>query len=162
VDVSVDVYVALFHLKLPRLPRLSAWHGSVEMKPLFSGKQGYGDLVGILRDRVTEETKFCAVKTLSKAAPALGMGDSTLRDLLREWARRGEAYARMLDVVKWRKRVGGKERVPLNENIILGRAASPEYPALLSEVLDGLLSMTGSNWEELSSELAEMLRAEIA
>jgi hypothetical protein len=98
---------------------------------------------------------------VSKAARTLEMGDSTLRDLLRDWARRGGAYERMLDVVRWRKSVGRTEEVPLNDEIILRTARSTDYPALLSEVLEGLLSMTESNWEDLGKELAETLRAEI-
>jgi hypothetical protein len=107
---------------------------------------------------------FCTILAegdVSKAARTLGMGDSTLRDLLRDWRGRGGAYKRMLDVVRWRKRVGRTEMVPLNDDIILGKARSADYPALLSELLDGLLSMTESNWEELSKELAEMLEAEM-
>ena len=42
-----------------------------------------------------------------------------------------------------------------------GRARSTDYPALLSEMLDGLLSKTEGNWEELSKELGEVPRAEI-
>ena len=84
-----------------------------------------------------------------------------MRDLLREWAHRGGAYTRMLDMVRWRKGVGRTETVALNENITSGKARSTDYPALLSDVLDGLLSMTENNWEELSKELAELLRAEI-
>jgi hypothetical protein len=38
---------------------------------------------------------------------------------------------------------------------------STDYPALLSEVLDGLLSMTQNNWEDLGKELAEVLKAEV-
>jgi len=67
----------------------------------------------------------------------------------------------MLDLVRWRKRVGRTEKVPLNDEIVLGRARVADYPALLSEVLEGLLSMTESNWEDLSKELAEMLKAEV-
>jgi hypothetical protein len=67
----------------------------------------------------------------------------------------------MLDVVRWRKSVGRTETVPLNDEIILGKTRSTDYPALLSEVLDGLLSMTEKNWEDLSKELAETLRAEM-
>jgi hypothetical protein len=105
---------------------------------------------------------FCTILgkgDVSKAARALGMGDSTLRDLLREWRGRGPAYAKMLDVVRWRKRVGRRETVMLNEDIISGKAPSAERPELLSEVLDGLLSMTEGNWQDLSTELAEMLRS---
>jgi hypothetical protein len=107
---------------------------------------------------------FCTILAegdVSKAARTLGMGDSTLRDLLREWRGRGGAYERMLDVVRWRKSVGRTETVPLNDEIILGRARATDYPAVLSEVLDGLLSMTQTNWDELSKELAEVLKAEV-
>jgi hypothetical protein len=107
---------------------------------------------------------FCTILAegdVSKAARRLGMGDSTLRDLLRDWTGRGGAYERMLDVVRWRKQVGRTETVPLNDEVFLGKARPSGYPALLSEVLDGLLSMTEKNWEELSNELAEILRIEI-
>ena len=107
---------------------------------------------------------FCTILAqgdVSKAARELEMGDSTLRDLLREWRRRGGAYERMLDVVRWRKRVGRTEKVPLNDEVVLRTARSTDYPALLSEVLEGLLSMTESNWEELSRELAGVLKAEV-
>jgi len=53
------------------------------------------------------------------------------------------------------------DKVPLNDEIILRTARSTDYPALLSEVLEELLSMTESNWEELGKELAEMLKAEL-
>jgi hypothetical protein len=53
------------------------------------------------------------------------------------------------------------EKVPLNDEIILRTARSTDYPALLSEVLEEFLSMTVNNWEELSEELAQMLRAEV-
>jgi len=107
---------------------------------------------------------FCTILAegdISKAARALGMGDSTLRDMLRAWAERGDAYRRMLDVVRWRKQVGRTDTVRLNENIILGKAESTDHPGLLSDLLDGLLSMTAGNWEDLSAELAEMLRAQM-
>jgi hypothetical protein len=57
--------------------------------------------------------------------------------------------------------VGRTETVPLNDEIILGKATARDYPSLLSEVLEGLLSMTASNWEVLSRELAEMLKVEM-
>ena len=107
---------------------------------------------------------FCTILAegdISKAARALGMGDSTLRDMLRAWAERGDAYRRMLDLVRWRKQVGRTDTVRLNENIILGKAESMDHPGLLSDLLDGLLSMTAGNWEDLSAELAEMLRAQM-
>jgi len=47
----------------------------------------------------------------------------------------------------------------LNEAILHEKAETTDYPGLLSDVLDGLLSMTADNWQELCEELAEVLRA---
>jgi hypothetical protein len=98
---------------------------------------------------------------VAKASRSLGVADQTLRDELATWRDRGGPYALMLDCVRWRKRVGRTEKVRLNDNVLLGRAAPAENPALLSEVLQGLGAMTANNWQELSDELAEMLRAEL-
>jgi len=60
--------------------------------------------------------------------------------------------------VRWRKKVGRREKIPLNEAILHERAETVDYPGLLSDVLDGLLSVTEENWEERCNELAELLR----
>ena len=67
----------------------------------------------------------------------------------------------MLELVRWRKNVGRKETVPLNEAVLQGKADTTDYPGLLSDVLDGLLSMTDENWQERCDELAEVLRSSI-
>jgi hypothetical protein len=64
----------------------------------------------------------------------------------------------MLELVRWRKIVGRKETVPLNEGALQLKAKTTDYPGLLSDVLDGLLSMTDENWQERCEELAEELR----
>ena len=64
-----------------------------------------------------------------------------MRDLLRQWRGQGKAYQGMLDVVRWRKKVGTKGTVLLNEAPLHEKAATADYPALLVDVLDGLLSM---------------------
>ncbi len=38
----------------------------------------------------------------------------------------------MLDLVRWRKAVGRKETVPLNDNVLLERAKSTDYPLIRS------------------------------
>ena len=53
-----------------------------------------------------------------------------------------------------RQHIGRTEKASLNENFLLGKTESRNYHDLLSEVLDGLLSMTEGNWEDLSKELA--------
>ncbi len=81
-----------------------------------------------------------------------------MRYHLTQWKERGGAYSVMLDLVRWRKKVGRKETLPLNEAILHEKAETTDYPGLLSDVLDGLLSMTADNWQELCGELAELLR----
>ena len=68
----------------------------------------------------------------------------------------------MLELVRWRKSVGGKETLPLNEAVLQDRAETTDYPGLLSDVLEGLLSMTEENWQERCDELAEVLRPVIS
>ena len=95
---------------------------------------------------------------VAKAARRLGMGDPLMRYALRQWAEQGGAYAVMLDLVRWRKKVGRKEELPLNDAILNERADTTDYPGLLADVLDGLLSMTAENWQEHADELAELIR----
>jgi hypothetical protein len=95
---------------------------------------------------------------IAKASRALAVPEATVRAVVRRWREKGKEYRAMLDLVRWRKRVGGKEKVRLNEAVLHERAQSTDYPALLSDVLDGLLSMTEENWAERCEELTEMLR----
>jgi hypothetical protein len=98
---------------------------------------------------------------VAKAGRRLGIGDSTMRYILEQWRGRGEAYRAMLELVRWRKKVGRREKVRLNEAVLQERADAADYPGLLSDVLDGLLSMTGENWEERCEELAELVRGAV-
>jgi hypothetical protein len=108
---------------------------------------------------------FCAILAegdVAKASRTLGLGDSTLRDLLRQWHGKKEAYQAMLDVVRWRKKVGGKGKVPFNDAVLHEKVSPADYPALLADVLDGLLSMREEDWQERCEELAELLRPHVA
>jgi hypothetical protein len=95
---------------------------------------------------------------VAKAARRLGIGDPMLRYTLRQWRDRGGAYATMLDLVRWRKKVGRKEELPLNDAILNERTQTTDFPGLLADVLEGLLSMTAGNWQEQADELAELIR----
>ena len=114
--------------------------------------------------RKVDATSFkvlCAILgegDVAKAARSLGMPDPSLRTIMRRWRTMGKEYRAMLDLVRWRKAVGRRESVPLNDNVLLQKASNVDYPALLSEVLDGLLSMNEENWREKVEELEEMLR----
>jgi molybdenum-dependent DNA-binding transcriptional regulator ModE len=104
---------------------------------------------------------LCAVLAegdISKAARTLEMPDSSLRALIAAWPRQGGPYAVMADLVRWRKTVGRAQIVPLNDAILTERADTVDYPGLIADILDGILSMTDTNWEDKAQELAEMLR----
>ena len=98
----------------------------------------------------------------AKAGRRLGITDSMMRYTLTQWESRGPAYGAMLNLVRWRKRVGKKETLALNDSIMHEHADTTDYPGLLSDVLDGLLSMTGANWQDICEELADILRPALA
>jgi hypothetical protein len=98
---------------------------------------------------------------VAKASRALNLSDWTLRSKMADWEKRGAAYKVLLELVWWRKAIGRKGTVPLNESITRGTAAKADFEGLLADVLYGLLSMTESNWHELCEELAEVLRPHV-
>ena len=71
---------------------------------------------------------------------------------------RTTAFRQLLWLAVCAVNVGRKETVPLNEAVLQGKADTTDYPGLLSDVLDGLLSMTDENWQERCDELAKVLR----
>lgn len=95
---------------------------------------------------------------VAKASRELKMKDSTLRELIKGWSGRGKAYALCADLVRWRKKVGRKEVVPLNDAVLLERTDTNDHADLLSDVLDELLQMNDLNWEDKVSQLVEVLR----
>jgi hypothetical protein len=104
---------------------------------------------------------LCAILAegdVAKAARAIGKAKSTLHDLVQSWNSREAPYRVMADIVRWRKTVGGKQKVPFNPAMFHEKQRSADYSGLLSEVLDGLLSMTEGNWQEQCTELADLLR----
>jgi hypothetical protein len=95
---------------------------------------------------------------VAKASRSLNMPDASVRTIMRRWRKGGKEYRAMLELVRWRKRVERKETVPLNEAVLQEKTETTDYPGLLSDVLDGLLSMTDENWQERCEELSEALR----
>ncbi len=104
---------------------------------------------------------LCAVLAagdVAKASRQLKIPDATVRSVIKGWRGRGPAYETMRDLVRWRKQVGRRETVRLNEAIFATQTPSTDYAGLLSDVLEHLLEMTEDNWEERSQELAALLR----
>jgi hypothetical protein len=104
---------------------------------------------------------LCAVLAagdVAKASRLLKTPDATVRSVIKGWHEQGAPYKTMLDLVRWRKQVGRRETVRLNEAIFAARTPSTDYAGLLSDVLEHLLEMTEENWEERSRDLADLLR----
>jgi hypothetical protein len=94
---------------------------------------------------------------VAKASRALEMKDSTVRDVIRSWERRGEPYRGLLRLVQWRKGSRIKGTVPFNDAMLHKKEESARE-AILADVLDGLMGMTEGNWEDVCEELKELLR----
>jgi hypothetical protein len=94
---------------------------------------------------------------VAKASRTLAMPDGSVRTLMRRWRGMGKEYRAMLDLVRWRKAVGRKETVPLNDQVLVGQAKSNDYPELIADVLEKVTEMTGDNWREKAEELEDML-----
>ncbi len=108
---------------------------------------------------------LCAILAegdIAKAGRRLKITDPMMRYILRQWEDRGPAYSTMLDLVRWRKQVGRKETLALRDDVMHERAEPTDYPGLLSDILDGLLSMTEANREEICEDLTEVLRRALA
>jgi hypothetical protein len=173
-------------------PILEAWAATVAVRPGASVLEGlHREIASVRKDftalhvakqrlekmqadgvfaftQKVDATSFkilCAVLAhgdVAKAGRTLSISDPMMRKTLRQWRNRGPAYSTMLELVRWRKKIGRKETIPLNEAILHEKADTTDYPGLLSDVLDCLLSMTETNWQDLANDLAETLRPAIA
>jgi hypothetical protein len=104
---------------------------------------------------------LCAVLAegdVAKAGRKLAMADGSVRTLMRRWRGMSKEYRAMLELVRWRKAVGRKETVPLNDQVLHGKADRTDYPGLIADVLEKVTEMTGANWRKKAAELEVMLR----
>ena len=108
---------------------------------------------------------ICAILAhgdVAKAGRMLNLTDSSMRRLLRRWRRQGKEYKRLLDLVRWRKKMGRTEVVHFDDSILQNKLSSSDYQTLVSDVLEGLLSLNEDNWQIKCEELAEALRPHVA
>jgi hypothetical protein len=117
-----------------------------------------------------------------RAAEALRIPDTTLWTRVAAWPSRGTEHKRMYRVIEWRKKVGRKIKVRLDDSLlgteVEGQAENPETAAdvlaamrdktdemsrddLLRDILQALCRQNADNWESVRDELIEILKAEV-
>ena len=67
----------------------------------------------------------------------------------------------MLDLVRWRKRVGGKHTVAFNDAVLYEDPKNGETESIFTELLEAVLSMTESNWPDICAELETTLKKQL-
>jgi hypothetical protein len=118
----------------------------------------------------------------SQAAQALNNATRTFYDRVDTWPTRGSVYKRMFRMTEWRKKQGRKIKVRL-EDSLLGTEVEdqPENPGtiadvlaamrdksdtgspdnLLRDILDAIARQNADNWQEVQTELIDILRDEL-
>jgi hypothetical protein len=95
---------------------------------------------------------------MAKAARALNLAKSSVSGRVSLWKNRGPAYKVLLEMVRWRKKIGQKGTVPVPESVLKNTASHTDYAGILSDILEEVLAMTEENWQEKAEALAELLR----
>lgn len=97
---------------------------------------------------------------IAKASRAIDIPDRTLRDRVNSWKDKEPHFQAMLDLVRWRKKVGGSVHVTFDDAVNYGQH-SESAPDLLHEILQGLRDQNKDNWESIRDELTEILEEEV-
>jgi hypothetical protein len=150
-----------------------------ELKGLLAGGYLKFVLAGDARD-VLIFACIMALGNQNAAAKHLKMPHRSLRDRVERWGDRGREYQRMFRLVKWRKAVGRKIKLRLEDSVQSGepndmpenpetvgdvldtisQADSRDYPALLRQILGALQSQNAKNWPSVQGELVELIKEE--
>ncbi|MHB8521871.1 MAG: hypothetical protein ACYDH9_14070 [Limisphaerales bacterium] len=116
------------------------------------------------------------------AAGFLNVPHRSFYDRVERWRSRGPDYRRMWRFVEWRKQVGRKMKVRLEDSIQSGEpsdgaenpvtvgalveriseADNRDYPAILRQVLEALAEQNPQNWAQVRAELTELLKEEVS
>ena len=100
--------------------------------------------------------------TVAKACRHLKLKDSTVREQILSWKKRGGYYASMADLVVWRKGRNGATMVPFNDELFYQQYKEGNSEEIFKGLLDDVLSMTENNREEVCADLANTLRRHIS
>lgn len=85
-----------------------------------------------------------------RVAESLGIKEQTLRSRVSQWAGKGEAYRRMDDLYKWRKKFGkAPQEVPFFENILYEGRPTPDVDSrVLMDIAEIIMDMNPRNVEQ--------------
>lgn len=85
-----------------------------------------------------------------RAAQSLGIKEQTLRARVSQWAGKGEAYRRMDDLYKWRKKLGrAPQEVPFFENILYEGRPTPDVDSrVFMDIAEIIMDMNPQNVEQ--------------
>lgn len=104
-----------------------------------------------------------AAGSMRGAAKALKLPKSTLDDRLKQYVSRGGVYRLLFSTLDLRRKGLGQEPIEsFNELFIRHQpqAAAPG-PDLWRELFDGLEALDGGNWQQIRTELMDLLRTEV-
>ena len=147
--------------------------------------QGAGLFKFALRVDGEDFRAFATVMALGNRKAAAEFLDVPVRTFYHRvdgWKQRGKDYQRMFRMVEWRKAVGRKIQVRLEDSVLSSEsdgAENPEtlaavldkvkadgsgsdaYPNIVQEVLGALREQNASNWQGVRRELVEILEEEV-
>jgi hypothetical protein len=115
------------------------------------------------------------------AADFLELPHRSFYDRVEKWASRGKDYQRMFRLIEWRKTVGRKIKVRLEDSVQSGEpndtAENPEtvgavlntiatadnrdYPEIMRQILEALMAQNPKNWASVREEVVGILREEV-
>ncbi len=124
-----------------------------------------------------------ALGNRKKAADSLGIPFRTFYDNIDAWRNLGPEHRRMYRLVEWRKKVGRRLRVRLEDSLLSGEpngeSENPEtirdvlarmkdqevdgrdYPAILRDILEALSIQNPTNWRSVNKEVIGIITEEL-
>jgi hypothetical protein len=122
-----------------------------------------------------------AVGNANAAAKVLKMPSRTVYDRLAKWSERGKDYLPLVRWIEWRKAVGRKIKLRLEESVQSGEpndtpenpetisevidtisaADNKDYPAILLQIMEALKAQNAKNWAAVRGELVQMIEDEV-
>jgi hypothetical protein len=152
---------------------------NAELKALVEG----GFLKFVSRVEADDFRAFAAILVAGnrkQAAATLGVAERTFYDRIDGWATRGPEYAKMRQLVDWRKKVGrsitvrlgeslqGSENEDVAENPEVNReviesigSGSDSHEEVLRDLLEAIASQNAKNWQSVQTEVVQILREEL-